>query len=712
MAKVRVVAGARYRKDNGYYEVKKVWADGNCEILDLFSGFSMNMSKDEITKGVFDGIVDFEVMGKGSKNPDKLPIPTSYEFGDLNQIPLKTRNEALFHHYIVKSVCEIPDGIRTKASLKQCIHEAVATFNMENKEERRVPSIAQVYRWVKNFKDSGGDIRSLVPEHYKKGAKGVPRLEEELSLLIDKVIDEYYLFNQRPSIQDVYDAVLNEIEDKNKYRPEEEKLGTPSYGTISWRINQLDPYASAAARYGKAAADQYFGSTHPAPKATRPLEIAEMDHNTQDMMIVDLDDRLPIGKPTATFCIDKYSDYSLGLSLAFEPPSYLSVMQCLFNTIKPKDSIISKYSTIEHKWDAYGIPERLVVDNGKEFIGKDLDNACLQLGIELQFSPVRKPWFKGTVERSFRTFNQQFVHLIPGTTFSNVIDRGHYDSKEKAVMSFDAYLESMYIWLIDYYSEKYHKGVGGIPRKIWEESIINVNRALPPNSKELLILLSRTEYRVIQRAGIEFLGLFYNEDLFLPTLRSKSRRDKEAEPFLIKYNPADISKIWLHDHMISNGYIEIPAVDQNYTKNLSLWKHNIIRQVARQTEKEVDIYALARAKAKIQNIVNDEWAKTKKTRTRTTMARYNQLSAPPWVDNLENEPENERSFFTEDQSEILAPQNKANAGVSDIGTPISAKSEVSDMEMSVDIQEDISTDSSKTFDLSGFRLNYDLKGRN
>ena len=142
----------------------------------------------------------------------------------------------------------------------------------------------------------------------------------------------------------------------------------------------------------------------------------------------------------------------------------------------PKDHVKQTLRTT-NDYMAYGIPEVLVVDNAMVEFGRDLELACLQLGIELQHMPPRKPWFKGAIERFFRTLNQELIHTIPGTTFSNFLERGDYDFRKYACMTLDALWEALHLWIVDVYTQDIHKGVGGssrskgIPAKLWERAL-------------------------------------------------------------------------------------------------------------------------------------------------------------------------------------------------------------------------------------------------
>jgi putative transposase len=107
----------------------------------------------------------------------------------------------------------------------------------------------------------------------------------------------------------------------------------------------------------------------------------------------------------------------------------------------PKTHVKALFHT-QHEYLAFGLPEVLVVDNAIE-LHRDLELACLQLGIELQHMPVRKPWFKGSIERWFRTLNTDLIHVTPGTTFSHFLERGEYDSQKHACITLDRLWERL-----------------------------------------------------------------------------------------------------------------------------------------------------------------------------------------------------------------------------------------------------------------------------
>ena len=263
-----------------------------------------------------------------------------------------------------------------------------------------------------------------------------------------------------------------------------------------------------------------------------------------------------------------------------------------------------------------------MIDNGKEFIGRDLEDACLLLGIVLQYTPVRTPQFKAGVERMFGSMNTMFFHALPGTTFSNPVERGNYNSAGQACVYLSEVDKMLNIFLVDIYAQRFHHGLNGIPARQWDEKVQHgFAPALPPSAEELPVLLGRTTTRVLHHYGIEFASLRYNCDDLL-ALRTRLK----GQPTKIKYHPADLSCLYVFDSL-EQHYIRVPALDQEYTQGLSLWKHRIIRQAVLEMQDQVDLVALGRAKRKIQQIV-DAARQRKRQSTRTRIARWDTAGKP------------------------------------------------------------------------------------
>jgi transposase InsO family protein len=70
------------------------------------------------------------------------------------------------------------------------------------------------------------------------------------------------------------------------------------------------------------------------------------------------------------------------------------------------------------------VPETIVVDHGKIYVGETLTSACRQMGISIQPARIREGRDKGPVERFFRTIREGFLQELPGYKGPDLYSRG------------------------------------------------------------------------------------------------------------------------------------------------------------------------------------------------------------------------------------------------------------------------------------------------
>jgi putative transposase len=417
-------------------------------------------------------------------------------------------------------------------------------------------------------------------------------------------------------VDDVYLEVLLRVEEVNSNQ-KDEVLQAPSRGTIHNRIQQLDAQEKRRARQGKRAARRDLSQYGAMNQPDRPLMRVEIDHTPADIILIDAEDGLPLGRPTLTSVLDIATRYPLGYYLGFEPPSYLAVCEALGHAFKPKGDVRTQYGT-DQEWIAYGLPRTLVVDNGREFKGQSLEDACLSLGIMLQYTPKMTPHFKGSIERLFRTQNTGLFHTLEGTTFANIFARGDYRSLELAKLTLHDIDSALHIFLLDFYAERFHSGLQGVPARRWEQFLADGFQPprLPANVKDVDILLGRTLTRTLFHYGVDIDNLRYNHSDLSP-LRDQLKRGEKVK---IKFNPGDISQVYIYNPF-DQTYICAPAVNQAYTQGLSQWKHQLIRTFLKEEKGRVNQQGLAWAKRKMRQIVA-EAKERKRGRTRQREARW------------------------------------------------------------------------------------------
>lgn len=549
---------------------------------------------------------------------------------------------------------------------------------LSKKEKCKVkprPSISTLIRWTKCYIRSGFDERALVPatksrgnrkrkfsgtrserqetkslssDERKKIKEQASRRAGRVGELVDEAADEVFLNKQRFSVQDVYDTAIVKIAGENELRAADDQLPKPDRSSIYDIINKIDDYDVDVARHGEKYAEEKYKVYKRGPRPTMPLERVEGDHIKLDLFVVDPVMMLPIGRPVLTWLVCVFTKMILGFYISFNPYGTLAVMECLKHAIRPKTYVRGKYPSIRNMWETYGVMKKLVLDNAPEFWGRHLEDACRQLGINVQYGQKGSAWYRATVERSYRTLNTQLIHRQPGTTFSNIFDRGDYQPKQNALITPDTLDEITHKLIIDYLQLRPHRGINDIPALRWKKGIEQWPPALPARASDLDIVLGYLEHRQIHHYGTEIDTILYNDE-DLGILR---RRSKSDDKHIIKRNPNDLSIIHVYDEKYDR-YLPVPAIDQEYTKGLTLWQHKVIRKYVRERLKQnVDIVALCRAKLEIQEIVERDWNRA--TSSRVRMARFRNEGV-----------QDRREGFESDVSDDWVNQLLGNSGAKD-----------------------------------------------
>ena len=432
--------------------------------------------------------------------PPRPDVPLAPTFIDPTDKRFGPANVRLAY---IRAIQELPG---TRQIIVSVIKE---TWEKLKAPPRKAPSAAAVLRWRAAYKAANGAIYALFDETAKRGNR-TSKYDGEVSDFIDQAIAKRYMSRTRGTIQDVVDEAAARIDRANRVRAAGDQLPIPTYRCVRRLIYEISPFDRYAARYGREAAVKKFRGVAGHIIAEAPLQRAEIDHTPVDLTVVDERTGLPLGRPYITACLDSYTRCVLGIHICFEPPSFLTVSRCLKHALLPKDGLREKYPRIENDWIAYGTMTELVVDNGPDFHSDDLRNACRSLGIEITYSPRAKPWFKGRIERFFGTLNRGVSHRAPGTNFASILERGDYDAAAKAVVSYRAFEEAVYLWICDYYHAKPHRALNTSPNERWGNSISDEEIELPDDASLLDAILGASENSRLTHKGVQYEGLFYN----------------------------------------------------------------------------------------------------------------------------------------------------------------------------------------------------------
>ncbi len=623
MGRIHLGVGTRYAWDGRAGVVIQVLGDGRLVVEDQSAGGQEVVTRAALTTAWREGALRFAVRGAQGRAEKEGTQGSRAAIADFHALPEGERAEAWRRYALIAPVLAWAPERRTRRAIEEYLAgEGTGREGDERGEGGR--SRPSIERYLRAYEASGEDIRALVPAAgTTRGGGGRPRVGAELEEVIGGVLAECRAAPAQRTARAVYFMVIERVRVRNQGRPPEACMALPGLSTIERRVRAAG--AATVLRRRPGPGERRAGAgVQPGPRATRPLERVELDHTVLDLIVVDEEDRLPIGRPTVTLALDAYSGLPAGMHVGFESAGYGAAMRCLLHAILPKEDVQARYGT-KNGWLVYGLPETLVVDREPHLVSGDLADACGQLGIYLDPTPVRRPWFKGAIERQFRTQNTGLVHGLPGTTFSNVLARGEYDAEGMACIALTRFREILHVYLLDVYGQEWNRGVGGVPAQRWAAATAaGWTPALHHDAAEMRLLLGRSAVRTMQRAGIDHLCLRY-QSRELDALR---RALPAGTAVALKYDPEDLGALHVQIPAAQRdpegpAWLRVPALHQEYAGGLSLWKHRVIQGQARvERGRAVSVEALAEAKGRIQKVVEEEFRRTRRGRRRTAGARY------------------------------------------------------------------------------------------
>ena len=527
--------GSRFLiKDNEYLVRKELERDYELENLNYQQ--TELWTKDELLRLWWEGNLVFRI-----KEEDKKYI-LAQNFDDLDE---KSKNEAIRRYKALEPVIK---GDVLPSEIKEYLN----SLNGEVKK-------SAFYEWKKRW-ESTEDIRALVS--FKSGPKG-PRIPEDTRQIMDGAINHYlenYVYEGlHYTMEDIHSELCLRIDEENVNRDESEKLKYVSQSKVRRRFMELvDIYKVDLPKKGTVLAKLKRDGVKEEVIATRPLQRVEIDWTPVDLMLIDPSD-LKARRPNLIYAVDKCTGMPMGFFVTFKPVDSTALKQCLIHLIMPKTYLKELYPLVENEWVAHGIPHTIVVDNASVNDSYEFEEACLQLGVkEVQFCKIDAGHQKGTIERAFRRLNTMFIHNQKGTTFSNFIEKGRYDSQKNACITIQGFIYMAHLGMVDIVANTFDKRRGNSPHHLWVQGIEDNKRLMLqiPRSIESLkiILMGGSKLRTIQQQGVVIQNeYYYSQELMeLKNLLEKFKRSDEE--VRVRFDLSDMRKVYVYDP-INNRYI-------------------------------------------------------------------------------------------------------------------------------------------------------------
>ncbi len=618
-----LLKGTAFEWDGTPFRIERMQPDGELVLERLTDGAFVPASRDQL--------LDDYAHGRVSLGHVPSSVKASATFSRaLETLPESMKAEAHRRWQYVQALLDQGSFVFTQEHLRPVVGAVALRIG-----DSKPPSVTTLYRWYSRYRLSR-DTRALIPRTDRRGPSK-PRQQQAVLRLAAQAVEEAFKASPKTTVQNIYVRLLAKIDAENRLRMACDHLKHPSRRTVYRLVNRMDVHDQLTLREGKPAADKRLRLNKVGTTTACILERVEMDHTPLDLFLIDDRTWLPLGRPTLTVAIDHYSRMLLGYYLSYGDPSTAAVMGALRHAILPKQPASKAIPglDVEHRWPCYGVPDLIVVDNGLEFHGRDLDDVCLDLGMKIFYCPKHQPRFKGTVERYLKTVNHGLAQQLPGTSFSRLHLRGDYDPQQHAVLTLAEFVAIFEKWVLDVYAQQVHRSIGVTPWSRWHEGLKHREPGLPADLQDLQRRIGMISERALRRTGISLHGIRYSGDELQGILSAYG----EGVRVRVLFDPEDLGSIqvWGPDQ---EQPFSILAVDQTYARGLTARQNELIRESLRDKgAANEDTAALLRAKHELASAVQALMDSRKQRQRRRSGAIRGISSSKPQAEVVTQVPE-------------------------------------------------------------------------
>lgn len=366
----------------------------------------------------------------------------------------------------------------------------------------------------------------------------------------------------------------------------EKPIARPTRETLRTWINSSQCWENWKTKYGEREANRKFRGRGFHAKADHILETVIIDHTRLDdwCKIVDEDgNQIMVERPWLTIAIDVCSRSVLAAILTPDPPSILTLRECMLEIFTPKRWLVERFG--EHAGaDACGKPFTLVLDNDWAHTGVSLQVYAEALGINLIFAPVRNPEYKAIGERIFRTINEGCIHRLPGAIPHKPSEMSARDLDPRAdeLLTIDEVRERIWLFIVTIYHMEVHEGIGMQPARAWQRGVNRGEWVSIDDINAASKFLGHTKRRTLDATGIHINGHRFHSQVEVSELLdsllrySAGRRRKEKPlssgtvPVVVTTDPSTCEYVHVWDFARKRN-VKLYNTDERFSQGCS-WR--------------------------------------------------------------------------------------------------------------------------------------------
>jgi len=178
-------------------------------------------------------------------------------------------------------------------------------------------------------------------------------------------------------------------------------------------------------------------------------------------------------------------------------------------------------------------------DAGSSFIEEQFRACTADLKAVYENAPAGLSHLRGHIERLFGTMHTCLIPHFTGRTFCNVVDKGEYESENRASL-FSSQLPEIFVrWVVDVYHHSEHAGLGGeTPYHAWQRLTAQYGVDAPPNAHQRREIFGLDVERSLDQRGVRVAGIYYQS----PEIQSL-RGEVGDTRVRVRFDPADVGHV-------------------------------------------------------------------------------------------------------------------------------------------------------------------------
>ncbi len=472
-------------------------------------------------------------------------------------------------------------------------------------------SYRTVYKYIRRYWQRGKNKNALLPDFRKCGGKGKakklsdkkigrpPKLYtvDDSRINIDKTIEiffewaatKYYYSPKKYSRKASYLKMLNKffsekIVTENGIRKVIFKKQKPKLTQFNYYLDKKDRDLQNKIS-SRQSLNYFYLNKRPVLYTSDSPIIGpgtkyQIDATVGDIYLLSrLNRDCIIGRPVIYVVKDVFSRMIVGLYVGLEGPSWIGAMMALANTGSDKVKFCSDFDIhiSDADWPCKYLPKIITGDRG-ELISYQSDTLINSFHITVENTPPYRADFKGIIERTFRTINEQVKPQMPGSILPDFRQRGGNDYRLDAQLDIDQFTEIM-IYCVLHYNNKpidnfrrdeimISDYVEPIPLKLWEWGLSNRSGDLQTIcEKDLKVGLMPKYQGMVTSRGLRYKGNYYKNDDFNNWFITA--RDKGDYPIEISFDPRNMDNVYIRSEDGKN-YDEFYMIEGRGYKNTTL----------------------------------------------------------------------------------------------------------------------------------------------